>query len=283
MAVRKPPTERQRRLGAELRKMRERAGLTLTAAAAVHQVDKTAISNTEAARFGVSPDRVRVWARNYACPDPDYIDALAAMTRERGANWWDEYRGLLPAGALDLAEMEHHAVALRSTQIMHVPGLLQTEDYARAVFEEAVPALAGEELERRIAFRIRRCGLLHRAHPPANTFLIHEAALRMRFGGAGVMRAQLDHLLKQSECGSVTIRVVPFVAGGFANAGSSTLYAYGPVTQLDTVQSDIPTGSAFIHAESHVTNYRSAMDRMERRSLNPSRSRDHIREAVQQL
>jgi transcriptional regulator with XRE-family HTH domain len=282
MPARRPPTERRRRLGAELRKMREHAGMSLSEAAAIHRVDKATISNTESARFGVSADRVRVWATNYSCPDREYIDALAEMAGERGSNWWDEYRDVLPAGVLDLAEMEYHAVAIRCGQMTHMPGLLQHEDYARAVFEEAVPPLTSEDLERRLSFRVRRSDVLDGSIPPKCTFLIHEAALRMQFGGRHVVKTQLDHLLKQSDRENVEIRVVPFAAGGFAYAGSSTSYAYGPVVQLDTVQVDIPGGATFQHAETHLANYRAALDRMEQRSIGPDTSRDFIRELVQQ-
>ncbi|MZE78065.1 helix-turn-helix domain-containing protein [Streptomyces xinghaiensis] len=85
MPVRKPATERQRRLGAELRKMRERAGLTINEAAVMHRTDRTTVSNVESGRFGVSADRVRVWAANYSCHEAPYIDALAEMARERRA------------------------------------------------------------------------------------------------------------------------------------------------------------------------------------------------------
>ncbi|MFJ9409256.1 Scr1 family TA system antitoxin-like transcriptional regulator [Streptomyces sp. NPDC101393] len=279
MPARKPPTERQRRLGAELRKMREHVGLSLTEAAVIHRTDKTTISNTESARFGVSADRVRVWAANYSCTDREYVDALAEMARERRAAiryWWDEYRDA-GATAMDLAEMEHHAVALRGVQITHLPGLLQCEDYTRAVLDEAVPSLVPEDLDRRVAFRMRRSGVLDLPQPPECTFLIHEAALHMQFGGRKVVKKQLDHLLEQSERERVTIRVVPFSSGAFPSAGSSTHYACGPVPQLDMVQVDVPTGPTFLHAETQLANYRAVLDRMEQRSLGPGQSQDLIR------
>lgn len=282
MPARKPPTERRRRLGAELRKMREHVGLTINEAAAMHRTDRTTVTNTESARSGVSSDRVRVWAANYSCPEADYIDALAVMARERGAHWWDEYRGAVVAGALDLAEMEHYAHALRSVQITHMPGLLQHEEYARAVFQEAVPPLNSRDLDLRLAYRMQRREVLDQEEPPKCTFLIHEAALRMQFGGRAVVRSQLDYLLKQSDRQAVTVRVVPFAAGGFPSAGSSTLYASGPVPQLDTVQADTATGPAFLHSETHLVNYRTVLDRTEERSLPPERSRDLIREVAQQ-
>lgn len=283
MPVRKPSTERQRRLGAELRRMREHIGMTINEAAIVHRTDRTTVSNTESARSGVSSDRVRVWAANYRCPDAAYIDALAGMARERGPRWWDEYRDALPAGLLDIAEMEHHAAALRSAQIMHMPGLLQLPDYMRGIFAEAVPTMAPVDLEQHVAFRLRRAEILDRPDPPLCEFLIHESALRMRFGDRGVLLRQIAHLLKQAERPNVAVHVVPFSAGGFANAGSSTLYACGPVPQLDTVQIDVPTGVTFLCAETYLVNYRAVLDRMRERALDTGESVDFIRQVAEDI
>nr|WP_306457921.1 DUF5753 domain-containing protein [Streptomyces sp. SA15] len=135
------------------------------------------------------------------------------MTRERGPYWWDEYRDSLPTGLLDIAEMEHYAAALRSAQIMHMPGILQTPDYMRGIFAEAVPSMDPADLERHVEFRVRRAALLDRSEPPSCESLIHETVLRMRYGDRKVLRRQLDHLLEQAERPSITARVVPFSAG----------------------------------------------------------------------
>ncbi|MER7047844.1 DUF5753 domain-containing protein [Streptomyces jumonjinensis] len=282
MPPRKAPTARQRRLGVELRKLREHAGLNLAEAAALLGTDRTTISNTESGRFGVSGERVRTWAGHYACPDPAYTEALVGMAEERISGWWEHYRGDLPSGALDLAEMEHHAVALRAVQIMHMPGLLQTEDYARAVVALAVPPPDPAFRRRQLSHRLQRRDVLDRAQPPECTFLIHEAALRMEYGGPEVAQNQLDHLLRESERDNVTVQVIPFAMGGFPNAGSSTLYAYGSVPQLDTVQMDTATGPAFLDAEARLTNYRAVLDQTQDRSLDPKRSRDFIHEIARQ-
>ncbi|WP_406507243.1 Scr1 family TA system antitoxin-like transcriptional regulator [Streptomyces sp. NBC_00212] len=282
MPPRKVPTARQRRLGAELRKMREHAGLQLTDAAGLLGTDRTTISNSESGRFGLSGDRVRSWAALYQCPDPKYVEALVAMAEERIKGWWDDYRGRLSSGALDLAELEANAAGLRGVTIMHVPGQLQTEEYARAVFEEAVPPLSAVDLRTRLSHRLKRRDVLDRPEPLHCTFLIHEAALRMQYGGPKVARAQLDHLLKESERDNVIVRVIPFAVGGFPNAGSSTLYVYGLVPQLDTVQMDTPTGPAFLDTETLLANYRAVLDRTEERSLAPAKSRDFIHGIAQQ-
>lgn len=283
MASRKAPTARQRRLGTELRRLRERTGLSLNAAAAVLGTDRTTVSNCEAGRSGVSSQRVRAWAAHYECSDTAYVDALAGMAEERTNGWWEDYRGELSSGALDLAELEHHAVGVRSVQIMYMPGLLQNEEYARAVFTEVVPPLSPQRLRRLLSHRLRRRDVLDGAEAPMCTFLIHEAALRMTFGGPGVALGQLANLLKESERANVTVRAIPFAAGGFPEIGSSTQYVCGPVPQLDTVQTDTATGPAFIEAEDRLVNYRAVLDRIESRSLDPEGSRDFIRGIAQSM
>ncbi|MDH6630041.1 hypothetical protein M2271_007891 [Streptomyces sp. LBL] len=208
---------------------------------------------------------------------------MAEMAKERGPYWWDEYRDSLPAGLLDIAEMEHHAAALRSAQIMHMPGILQTPDYVRGIFAEAVPTMEPADLERHVGFRIRRAALLDRSEPPSCEFLVHESVLRMRFGERKVLRRQIDYLVEQAERPNITVRVVPFSAGGFANAGSSTLYACGPVPRLDTVQIDVPTGVTFLHAETYLVNYRAVLDRMRERALEPKASLDFIRQVAKEI
>ncbi|MEV4976388.1 Scr1 family TA system antitoxin-like transcriptional regulator [Streptomyces scopuliridis] len=283
MPPRKAPTARQRRLGIELRKIREHTGLSLTAGAAMLGTDRTTISNIESGRFGVSPERVRSWAGHYKCPDVAYIEALANMAAERINGWWEDYRGDLASDALDLAELEHHAAAIRSVQIMYMPGLLQTEDYARAVFSESVPPPSPARQRRQLSHRLKRRDVLDRATPPACTFLIHEAALRMVYGGSKIARGQLDYLLKQSDRDNITVRAIPFAAGGFPYASSSAHYVCGTVPQLDTVQTDTATGSGFLVAETSLENWRVALNRTEERSLDPESSRDFIRKIAEQV
>jgi hypothetical protein len=139
------------------------------------------------------------------------------------------------------------------------------------------------DLERHVDFRVRRAALLDRPEPPFFESLVHESALRMVFGGRKTLRRQLGYLLEQAERPGVSLRVVPFRAGGFANAGSSTLYAYGPVSQLDTVQIDVPTGVTFLHAETHLANYRAVLDRMTDRALEPEASLDFIRQTAKEI
>lgn len=281
MPPRQTPTARQIRLGAELRKLREHAGLTAREAGEMLGANQARISNIETGRFGLSEQRVRTLAQNYDCTDEALIDALVAMTANRERGWWEEYRDTLPPRFLDVAEMEHHAVALRVAQVINIPGLLQTPEHARTLFRQAVPTLRPHEIEYRISHRIKRQAILHRERPPQYTAIIHEAALRMRFGGSEVARAQLDHLAKTSEQPHVTLRVIPFDGTAFPTVGHGLDYAHGPVAALDTAQLDAAHGSELIDAVAQLTKYRLILDRMEEAALEPDASRDLIHHIAQ--
>ncbi|MBB5116891.1 DNA-binding protein [Streptomyces eurocidicus] len=284
MPPRTATTARQRRIGAELRKMREATGLTARAAAALLDIDHTKISHLETARSGVGPDRIRTLARGYGCTDRRYVDALVQMAADRGRGWWEEYRGVLPDGFLDLTELEHKSTGLHTYQISHVPGLTQTVDYARAVFESGVAQqLTKADREARVAHRIRRSGILDGENAPEFTALIHEAALRMRFGGRDVTRAQLAHLLEVSERPNCTVRVLPFEADGFAGSGQAVLYAAGPVPALDTVHLDSAHGPVFLDAAPQLRAYQQILSAMQERTLTVKKSRDLIRHIAREL
>lgn len=269
------PTARQERLGTELRRMREAAGVTAREVARLLGIDQAKISHIEAGRIGVSEERVRRLAAHYSCPDGAYVDALVAMATERGKGWWEEYRGVLPDRALDLAELEHHAVHMRYLQIVRPPGLLQTEDYIRALFSYAVPEPTPDQLDTGVAFRLRRHRVLEGESPTSLEAVIHEAALRIRVAGRDVARRQLDFLLEQSERPHITVRVIPMTADHFGGAGYSMHYVCGPVLQLDTVLLDTvhPT---WLDEESQLTTHRAMLDKTAGMALDPDESRELI-------
>lgn len=239
------------------------------------------ISNIETGRFGLSEQRIRTLAHNYDCTDDALIDALVAMAGHRERGWWEEYRDSLPPRFLDVAEMEHHAVALRVAQVINIPGLLQTPEHARTLFRQAVPALHPHEIEYRISHRIKRQAVLHRERPPQYTAIIHEAALRMRFGGREVARAQLDHLAKMGEQPHITLRVIPFDGTEFPTVGHGLDYAYGSVPALDTAQLDAAHGSELVDSVTQLAKYRLILDGMEQATLDPEASRDLIHRIAQ--
>ncbi|MEV7868178.1 helix-turn-helix transcriptional regulator [Streptomyces sp. NPDC088124] len=283
MAPRQAPTIRQRRFGAELRRLRDAAGMSGPMAAELLGSDRTMISNIEAGRFGISEERLRRLASIYECDDTDLVNCLAEMTGGRRSGWWDEYRGKIPPGFLDVSELEHDAVRLRTVQTAHLPGLFQTEDHARATFELPVPPLPRLEVELRVAHRLARQSVITRDDAVFYVGVIHEAALRMRLGSRDTARTQLRHLLDSSERPNVTLRVIPFTAGGFALLDTSLLYAEASNPHLDTVQMDTPTGAVFIDSPTQLANFRTRLDLAEQVALTPSKSREFIRSIAKEL
>jgi transcriptional regulator with XRE-family HTH domain len=284
MAPRQTPTILQRRFGIELRRLREGSGMTAPAAADLLGTDRTVISNVEAGRFGISEERLRRLASIYECDDASLIDALAGLTGGRRSGWWDEYRGKIPPGFLDVSALEDYAVRLRTVQIAHLPGLFHTEDHARAIFELFVPPLPRLEVELRVAHRLARQSVIAGERAIPYTGVIHEAAIRMQLGGTSVTRTQLMHLLDGSERPNVTLQVIPFSVGGFPLLGdSSVLYAEAPNQHLDTVQLDSPTGAVFVDSPTQLANFRTRLDMVEKVALTPPKSRDFIHSVVREL
>ncbi|MFF9803177.1 helix-turn-helix domain-containing protein [Streptomyces rochei] len=283
MPTRTTPTERQKRLGAELRKMRLAAGATTEYAAGLLGIDRTRLSNMESGIRPFSPERIRTLACNYACTEASYVDALVDMAARKERGWWERHRGTLPSGLLDIAELEWHAARVRTAQVMHVPGLLQTEEYARAVFTAVLPPLSRLEIELRVAHRMERQQSFERPNPLPYVAYVHEAALRMPYGGTETTKEQLEHLATQSERDSIEIRVISTSKGDFPGAGHALLYADGAVPQLDTVQLDSAHGPEFTHAEAQLTKYRAHLDWMDASAMSPEASRDVIHKIAREL
>ncbi|MFE2068250.1 helix-turn-helix domain-containing protein [Streptomyces sp. NPDC059467] len=283
MTRRKQPTSRQARLGSELRKLREAAGLKGLEAAALLGTDSAQISQIEFGTAGVSEDRVRRLAAHYSCTDAELIEALVTMATDRTHGWWEKYRGLLPTSFLDLAELEYHSSYRLDVEFLHVPGLFQTEDYARAVFSYRVPELPESELELRVRHRMERKVVIKEPARVPYEAVIHEAALRIRVCGRAAARAQLDRILDSSEAPHITVRVIPFDLDGFAGATNAMMYAGGAVPKLDTAVRDAPHGAGFIDSEAQLGAFRTLFRKVESASLGPERSRDFIHNLMKEL
>ncbi|MFE7906033.1 helix-turn-helix domain-containing protein [Streptomyces albogriseolus] len=265
-------------MATELRRLREAAGLTSRQAAALLGVAPAQITHIESALAGVSEQRVRRLASHYACAEAEFVDALVAMATDRTHGWWEEYRGLLPTPFLDLSELEHHARYLRHVAILYVPGLLQTEEYSRAVFSARLPELTAEELELRIRHRKER----QRFAIPYEA-VIHEAALRIRVSDRAASRAQLKRLLEVSDADHISVRVIPFDRDDFPRASGTMTYVGGPLSKLDTVVRDALHGTVFIDSEAQLNTYRTSFRKVEEASLDPEKSRDFIRRLAKEL
>ncbi|MFB7383773.1 helix-turn-helix domain-containing protein [Kitasatospora purpeofusca] len=282
MALRPNPTLRQRRLGSELRRMREQAGLGGSELARKLGISPAQVTQMEMAKIGVSPERLRMVASACRCANGPLIDALAEMASERGKGWWEDYRGALTIDFLEIAELEAHAKRLTFCTTAYIPGLLQTGAYAAAVFARLFPPLSAGEVEARTAFRIRRQEVVRSGRTPLRTY-IHEAALRMQFGGPAVLVDQLHALLDDSEHPGISVRVVPFALDTFPGSGENLTFAEGPVPELDAIEMDVSQGALFFDSQADLAMHRVIFSRLDSTALGEADSREFIRSVMKEV
>ncbi|WP_225891475.1 DUF5753 domain-containing protein [Streptomyces dioscori] len=190
------------------------------------------------------------------------------MSESSGKGWWTAFQGRITQHALNLAELETSAAALRSYEPLVIPGLFQTEEYIRALFGDVKPKHA--TTEDAIAFRLERQRILVSDDAPAVHAVIHEAALRMHYGGPSVMRGQLLHLVELSRLPNVTIQVFPFRAQTFLGISTPFLYARPPVVEeLATVVLEHPSEPIYRDTQEHLSQYRTLFDRLTKSALPP--------------
>ncbi|MFD7411525.1 helix-turn-helix domain-containing protein [Kitasatospora purpeofusca] len=282
MALRSNPTLRQRRLGTELRRMREQAGFGGSQLARDLGINPAHVTQMEAGKTGISVERLRTIAALCMCVNQPLIDALADIITTRGkSGWWEEYRGELATDFLDVAELESDARRLVTYTTTFVPGLLQTTAYASALFSQTYPPLPPHEVELRTSFRMRRQLMVQSAATPFCAF-IHEAALRMQFSGPKDLAEQLEALLAQSERPNISLRIVPFGVDSVPSPSENFTYAEGPVVDLDAAQMDTGHGGQLFDAPAHLARFRALIAQMGSTALSEERSRDLIQSIMKE-
>ncbi|GHH64132.1 transcriptional regulator [Streptosporangium violaceochromogenes] len=217
MASRRSPTARHRRLMAELNRLRENSGLSRVEVAERIGSTDTTLWRYETGLSRPRPSDVSVLTEVYGVTG-EARDSLIQMAREaRRRGWWHRHRQALKPGFDSYIGLEAEAAVVRSYEPLVVPGLMQTEPYARAVIEATAMTEAGSEVDEKVSVRISRQRLLHGPGDPIQLVaLLDEAVLRRRIGGHAVMREQLEHLADLGRLPNVEIRVIPFSAGAHA-------------------------------------------------------------------
>ncbi|MGW2642187.1 helix-turn-helix domain-containing protein [Streptomyces sp. NPDC001348] len=262
MALRTMPTERQLRLGAELKRLRELSGLTVQDAGAAIGMGRVHLTHVENGRTAISADRIRTLCEAYGGTSSTYVEALVSLAESSGKGWWSEYRHQLPASALDLAELEARATHLRSYESLFLPGLFQVAGYTRAIFQASDAVSTAEEIDAAVRFRGERQRILTADNPPQVHAVIHEAALHMRFGGTDIMRQQLLRLVELAELPHVTIQIMPFTAVAVSALTTPFCHLASHHGALETVLMEHPARSAYLHGEDDVAKYRHQFSRL---------------------
>ncbi|TKA10123.1 helix-turn-helix domain-containing protein [Actinacidiphila oryziradicis] len=267
MALRTTITERQRRLGVELRKLRERAGLSAVEAGEFIGMGRAHLSHVEGGRTAIPSDSLRTLCQACGCTCEPYIEALIRMSENTGKGWWSAYRRRENQSALDLAELEAAAATIRSHETLFIPGLFQTEDYIRAILASVEPVRS--TVDDVTAFRLERQSVLTGEAAPTVHAVIHESALHMHFGGADVMRSQLVRLIELARLPNVTIQVIPFRADAYAAFSGPFLHLAPALPELGTVLLDHPAKALLLRDPDDLAKYQAMFDRLERCALPP--------------
>ncbi len=262
--------------------MREQAGLGGSELGRLVGMSPAQVTQMESGRIGISTDRLHTIAAACNCANRPLIDALASIIGERGRGWWESYHEVLTTDFLEVAEVEAQAQEIAICTTTFVPGLLQTGTYASAVFTRIYPPLSRTEIDIRTAFRVQRQQVVRSGRTPLRTY-IHEAALRMQFGGPRVLAQQLEALIEDSAQPGLSVRVVPFALDTFPGFGENLTFAKGLVPELDTVQMDVSQGTLFFDSPADLAKQRIIFDRLDSTALSEDGSRDFIRSIKKEI
>jgi transcriptional regulator with XRE-family HTH domain len=276
------PTVRRRRLAAELRRLRALAGLKEEEVAELVGWSPSKVSRYELARTGLRPSDVRKLLEVYRV-DSSHQEELLALAREATVKgWWEEYADVVPEDYLALIGLEAEATSELSWHLDLIPGLLQTENYARSVnthFQNALSATPPSKIERSVQLRLRRQQRLTGEPPLEYSAVLDEAVLRRRVADAAIMREQLVHLVEIARLPSVTLRIMRLADSNPIVINSFDLLTFGtePVTRMpDVVWGEILQSAIFFEGEADTYQYRFMFGRLAELALGPSRSADLV-------
>jgi hypothetical protein len=258
------PTVLRIMLGTQLRRLREARGIGRDAAGYAIRASESKISRMELGRVGFKERDVVDLLTLYGVDQPEERAALLALAREANEpGWWHKYSDVLPSWFQSYVGLEVAASLIRAYEVQFIPGLLQTDDYARAVIRLGHGGSPEEEIERRVGLRMERQAALARPGGPRLWVVVDEAALRRPIGGPDVLRAQLEHLLTVAKLPNVTMQVIPFGFGGHAAAGGAfTMLRFADPALPDVVYIEQLTSALYLDKREDVDRYLEAMERL---------------------
>ncbi|KUN19135.1 XRE family transcriptional regulator [Streptomyces antibioticus] len=282
---RSAPTVGQVVLGRRLLDLRERAGLKREEAAKVLRVAPATVRRMEMAEVGLKIPYLQLLLKSYGVSDEE-ADAFVQLAEEANKpGWWQRYHDILPGWFSMYVSLEGAASLIRSYDPHFVPGLLQTEDYARGVLKSgAIGQTRPEDIERHVALRVQRQELLTRPDAPRFWAVIDETALRRPVGGPEVMRAQIDRLLEATKLPNVTLQVAPFANGPHPGTyGPFVLFRFAVPELPDMVYSEYLTGAVYLDARAEVATHLEVMDRTAAQAATAHRTKEILRDLRKEL
>jgi hypothetical protein len=263
-------------LGAQLRRLREAVGISREDAGYHIRASGSKISRMELGRVSFKERDVTDLLEYYGVTDPGEREKLVQLTHEANAPaWWQKYQDVVPDWFAVYVGLEEAAQLIRIYEVQFVPGLLQTEEYARAVVQQGAPGLDAAEVERRVAVRMGRQKLLTKDNPPKMWAIVDEAALRRPMGGREVLIAQIERLMDAVSEAYVTLQVMPFRYGGHAaEGGAFTIMRFPDADLPDMVYMEYLTGALYLDKPDEVERYAAVMERLSVAGTSPDKTRE---------
>jgi transcriptional regulator with XRE-family HTH domain len=275
------PTVRRRRLGIELRRLREHAGLTIDQVARRLECSDSKISRIETGQVSATPRDVRDILEIYEVGEEQRADLIQIAREARQKGWWHAY-GDIPIPPAVAFEAEAFSMSIYQSLVVHA--LFQTKDYARAVLRAVRPQLTQEQIERRVELRMARQSILTLDKPPALWVVLDEAVLRRLIGGPEVMRQQLERLSEVGASPNVTLQLLPFTSGEHAGLGGEfTLIGFPDPGDPNVVYIEIPNNDLWLEDPVSVRDYDHLFDLLRAAALPPAESAGFITKVAKEL
>jgi transcriptional regulator with XRE-family HTH domain len=279
------PTVRRMLIGAQLRRLRTDMGLSREEAGEAIRASEWKIHRLENGQVGFKDRDVGDLLRLYGVTNPDEVAAFLVLAREANApGWWQQYGDLLPQWFKAYVDLESAATLIRTYEGQLVPGLLQTEDYMRAVIGGALLDEPPEEAERRVALRMARQTLLTRRDAPRLWAVIDEAALRRPVGSPEVMRGQLERLIDATKLANVILQILPFRAGAHpAMVGAFSILRFADQELPDVVYVEHLTNALYLDKRDDVNQYLHVLNRISMSAAPPNKTVDILHKILQEF
>jgi transcriptional regulator with XRE-family HTH domain len=271
------PSVRRLILGSQLRRLREQAGISCAEAGYSIRGSASKISRMETGRISFKERDVDDLLTLYGLAELDeraQLMSLVAQTKQTG--WWHRYNERMPKWFEDYVGLEEAAARIQSWELQFIPGLLQTEDYARMAIVHGHPRAAEETIESMVDLRMRRQKILGGTHPPRLWMVIDESVLHRTLGSAGMLKKQVDHLLELTDLSHISLQVVPFAKSGYVAEGAFSILRFAESELPDIAYIEHLTGALYLERPDEIEVYGRAFDRLVVDAETPRGSRQFL-------
>ncbi|WP_158884350.1 helix-turn-helix domain-containing protein [Amycolatopsis anabasis] len=271
------PTARRMILGTQLRRLRERAEITRAEAGYSIRGSESKISRLELGRVGFKERDVTDLLTMYGVTDPEEREQFLALVKQSNQpGWWHRYNDLMPKWFDDFVGLEEAAARIQAYELQFAPGLMQTEEYARAIASHGRPEAANDDVERMVALRMRRQKVLLNPKAPRLWAVVDESVLHRPIGGRRVLLAQIDQILELTTLPNISLQVVPYRMSGYAAEGAFTLLRFAEPELPNIAYVEHLTGALYLEKSDEIEAYSRALDRLAVDAETPDRSRQML-------